>query len=119
MGDVIDDRVSKTKSQSRPRDREYQALREHLTDEPAAACAQSAAHGEFLASSRGAAQLKVGKIDAHDQKDCADGEPQDNERAAELATYVVLQSGQVGSIVLIPVGVNYFEMRKQAIRLIL
>ena len=118
MLDVENNCECEEKPQHGPDDGEHEAFSKQLADETAAACAQSTTHGEFFASSGGAAQLQIGKIHANNQKDHADSVPKDNEGTVELAADVILEDRQIRREVVIPVRMNHFEMRKEAIRFI-
>ena len=82
-----------------PANRQHQALREQLADEPAAACTESPAHGQLFASRGGTAQLQVGKIHAHDQENQAHSAPQRDQRPPQFSAHVVFQPQQSAGVV--------------------
>ena len=99
----------------------HQALREQLTHQPSAACAQSAAHGKFLAARRRPRQQQIREIYADDQQNQAHRAPQYHERPPQFTAYVFLQLRKLAGVTfsVFRVFMLEIELRKELIGLAL
>src|SRR4029077_18739047 len=60
---------------------------------------------------------EIRKIHADDEENESDSAPEDNQRAAQLAGYVVLERGHVTGVLLEPLGMRGLELREQNVGL--
>src|ERR1700721_2257841 len=86
-----DERGGESESAKGSRAGKDEALREQLTHNAEAACAERGAHGELLGARGGAGKKKIGEVDARNQEHAADSGPENDKRAAQLSADVVLQ----------------------------